>query len=536
MEVEEHEENDGSRGSTTDDSGGGEGPVAPAGMEGLNRYNAQEWIGEHLDPTRIQVSHLLEEIFPEIDQVLQVCRFNQRQKYAVLRQDVTKLEDLPMLGSKVSDIRDTFKAFNTLPVNKGGTNFGAAHYTRLHALITFVQDQQRRGRTVLAGDFNEQLLDDIIQKNLQYVNGTPADSQDLDSPTPPNISKGFLEWEDAVLNVLRNKIGQRGIPLAYVVRRDLPNGHSGHFDDDLERLIYEANHSGPAWDADNRTVGGYIYGLLSNQPAAVWIQRHQDSMNGHRMMDDLRTHYLGASQVETIVNNARTAIDKAHYRSEGAYSFERYTTDLNKAFQVLARYDTAPSENEKLRILREGIRTSNSAFEASAMTACLDPGVKTFEAAVARINVLVDHYFKRHVDNTKAARMRVSGVTAQDFSDRTHNKRYYSNGVDITDFTRYYPADEWRKLPKDCQAAIRREKDKTKGNNKPKGKGPKTVNSKQVKKLKATIKSLKRKVAKASVSASTPPATDGEQISGEDSGSEGIGPAAHAAPRSNRST
>ena len=106
----------------------------PAGMAALMDLTAQDWISTHLQPNDAQMERLFQHVYGDLNQVLTVCRLSNRQKYAVLRQGVTCIEDVRMLGSSVQTIRDTFKHFNSLTDARGATNFGAIHYTRIHTL------------------------------------------------------------------------------------------------------------------------------------------------------------------------------------------------------------------------------------------------------------------------------------------------------------------------------------------------------------------------------------------------------------------
>ena len=48
--------------------------IPPVGMGTLNTMMAQDWISAHLQPTEPQMQHLFEHVYPELDQVLDVCR------------------------------------------------------------------------------------------------------------------------------------------------------------------------------------------------------------------------------------------------------------------------------------------------------------------------------------------------------------------------------------------------------------------------------------------------------------------------------
>jgi len=62
--------------------------VAPAGMGDLTTETAQDWIGNHMNPTQVQLTHLLSHVFAELNQVLTICKLSDHQKYAILCQGV----------------------------------------------------------------------------------------------------------------------------------------------------------------------------------------------------------------------------------------------------------------------------------------------------------------------------------------------------------------------------------------------------------------------------------------------------------------
>ena len=107
-----------------------------AGMGVLDQDTTQPWISNHLQPTEPQMDHLFQHVYPTLNQVFDICHLTPCQKYAVLRQGVTNISDLQMLGNSVETIWDTFKHFNNLSDAHGGTNFGAIHYTWIHALMS----------------------------------------------------------------------------------------------------------------------------------------------------------------------------------------------------------------------------------------------------------------------------------------------------------------------------------------------------------------------------------------------------------------
>ena len=93
--------------------------VAPAGTAALTDVTAQDWISSHLQPNDNQMDHLFHNMYPNLNQVLNLCGLTSQQKYTVLRQGVTSIADVCMLGAMVETICDNFKHFNSLTEARG---------------------------------------------------------------------------------------------------------------------------------------------------------------------------------------------------------------------------------------------------------------------------------------------------------------------------------------------------------------------------------------------------------------------------------
>ena len=78
--------------------------VAPARMVALTDVTAQGWISSHLQPNNNLPDHLFHHVYPDLNQVLNVCRLTSWQKYAVLWQGVTSIVDVHMLGAMVETV------------------------------------------------------------------------------------------------------------------------------------------------------------------------------------------------------------------------------------------------------------------------------------------------------------------------------------------------------------------------------------------------------------------------------------------------
>ena len=393
-----------------------------------------------------------------------------------------------MLGSSVQTIRNTFKHFNSLTDARGGTNFGAIHYTRIHALTEYVQDRQwRHGQVPDAAGFTNAVMEGYIGKS--EVTDTSADS--LEVAEPPKLGeKYFHQWEDAIIAQLRAKKGNNDVPLAYVVRKPTPPAQSA---DETERLIYEAIRTGPAWEEDKKTVGNYIIDLLAQTPAMTWIKDNMASQDGSAMIAALRMHFLGLAQVERIIQYARTKWDKAIYRSQAIYTFEKFSTVLQEAFPLPAEYDPEVLQAEQIHLLREKIMTDKADFNAAAITTLMDGNHLTFADAVTHMSQYVSHFFPTGTTFTQHRGTISSINNVSQIAQEKRGEKFFNNGVDITEFTRRYSPDEWLKI-KDLWPQIQAEKDKKASPKESNHKSPRPAD-KRAKAMQKKIKSLSRKVA-----------------------------------------
>ena len=489
---------------------------APNGMEDLDIDTAMDWIDSHPNPNEAQIDHLLGHVYTEVNGILRVCGLTRRQILAVIRQGVKSLEDCWMLGKSISGVRETLKVFNGLARNKGGVAFGAIHYINIAALAMFVKDHMRRGQVPRVQDWNQQALRKFVQK--AQIASEKDDKEELKLAEPPKLREAnFHQWEEAVQAQLRAKLGCDGVPLAYVVRKgEVPEEYTN----EVEQLVYQAVQEGPAWDKDNRAVGNYIIGLLSENPAYTWIQAHRKSQDGRAMMTSLRKHFLGPSQIEKIVERARHKRDKAVYKSEAIYPFEKFTTDLEECFTLLADYDEPVPRSEQIRLLRDKIVTDRSDFNAAVATTLVSDRDITFHDAVSKISTFVATFFKT-VDRQSRRSTNVSSVGLKQVATDQRDGKLFYKGIDITDPTRSFSKPDYQALIEaGVWKNIAAERDRLKGSRK----GGKGSSKRSVKSLKKKVSALTKQVASLSKSDDKDDAKKDDGKESGDSDSEDTGP------------
>ena len=465
--------------------------------------------------------------YPQLIQALTVCKLSNRHQYAVLQQGLESIEDIARIGRTLHAVREVFKPFTHI---KSRCFFGHAHLESLFALVSYARNRLDRGKAPTAAKFTPAIMRKFIMRN--DARPAPGKEPTVVTKDPPKLrNSNFVQWERIVLRALAAKVGVRGIPIVYVVRKALPISHNGRFKDEEEKMIYEATHSGDGWDQDNRHVGSYITEVLGGQSAEVWIRPYTSTRDGAAMMRRLRQQFLGPVARTAILANATLSKEQAFYRSEAATSFAEFGAGLEDAYQTLADYGRPIAEDEKKENLLKKIRTNNDTFNSAVQSTIVNSAPEQpYGDIVGRIQHLVNTNFGKEVGGTSRQRTtKVSGVTRDDFATRKQGEKVFYHDVDITEFTRQYPPAEWAVLPQPLRDAIYEAK-KKRGDRKPSNGGhsghkysgkkrtggqqgghkSKKFQKKVVRQLKVQVKSLATELAQARAQETPrPPAAEG---------------------------
>jgi len=146
-------------------------------------------------------------------------------------------------------------------------------------------------------------------------------------------------------NLLMNKLGTGGSPLAYVTRKEaaLPENAPGEGDPGQglptpqEELIRRTRHDGPHWDADNQAVWNIVRAYTHGGPGWNWVSKHSKKRDGRAACMDLKKHCLGSSFVAKTVSDATTDLKTVFCAGKSRnFDFETFCGKLNKAFTDLA--------------------------------------------------------------------------------------------------------------------------------------------------------------------------------------------------------
>ena len=145
----------------------------------------------------------------------------------------------------------------------------------------------------------------------------------------------------------------------------------------------------------------------------------------------LQRHYNGPDEQHRRLEEARARISKTFYKHEGTFTFEKFTTILQDAFAILAKYGEPVYEREKLKLLFTKSLNNHPDFKQE-INICRQH-YHTFEEAITYLKTVVSRLF---LEAPKPKpRRNISSVTAKEV-----------NGVDISDLTRWYDSSEINKL------------------------------------------------------------------------------------------
>ena len=129
----------------------------------------------------------------------------------------------------------------------------------------------------------------------------------------------------------------------------------------------------------------------------------------------------------------RANIDQAFYKNESTFSFERYTTRLRHAFDILRQYNQPKSDREEVEILLKQINKNNTQLTA-CIQICCHRYSSNFNDAATYLTTQIAQIFPDSQPGSLVCRgrgepnIRLRNVAKA----QTRNGNKIFNGVDIT--------------------------------------------------------------------------------------------------------
>jgi hypothetical protein len=280
-----------------------------------------------------------------------------RLRDAIVTEGFTSINDLADIA--VKDVSAMCKKISGLSNARGGILIGYNLVRRLKGFVFWVKDQHRRNQIPLEEDFDL----DVCKNALERMDIEEKRDSDDAKIEPPGKLKAaeWLQWELKFINFLQSIPGASGVPLNYVVRKDIPDIYE--FANDQEELINSCLLEGAVFNEDNRKVFGIIKQLVAETPNWDWIKTLNRAQDGRAAIQMLRAHFDGPGEVEMRIADANQSLEALHYVYESKFPFSGYVTALNAGYKTL---EEAVTERNKVSIMLKGIR-NNNAFLVAAM-------------------------------------------------------------------------------------------------------------------------------------------------------------------------
>lgn len=213
---------------------------------------------------------------------------------------------------------------------------------RIKSLVLWVKDSDRVGQdlsfpaTTSQAEFRSAISESLERDRRRRSQKKEGESY-LDSTFNTKL-KSASQWEKWLeeLNItLCQIIGVRGVPLTYVIREnDAPNFDAGLPYD--EAVINGMTLTGEEYKQDARTVHKIILkNVHEDSDAYTYIKTLIRHRNGRRDMQALRERYSSDATKQAIINKAKNDLQNLCYKNERSFSFEKFSSKLQKAYDEL---------------------------------------------------------------------------------------------------------------------------------------------------------------------------------------------------------
>ena len=284
-----------------------------------------------------------------------------------------------------------------------------------------------------------------------------------DGPDTPVISKALpiMRWTEAFTDHLHRCVGDRLIPLAYVIRKDvtvdptcpplaLDQPYSelhGSVDADM---INRASHTHGLYRDDNASVYYKLEEATRSTPYADSIKPFQRSKDGRGAFIALTNQYAGVDKWEAEIKKQSHLLHTRKWKGQSNYTLERFIQSHRNAFvsmQACTQHVPyqLPNELTRVRYLLDAIENDDAGLQAAMAGVEQDTGAggmrSDFEKAAAHL-LPKDPVVKKRLASSKRAAAEISAATAV-VNPKT-KKGIGSTGVHL----RYYKPDEYSKLTK----------------------------------------------------------------------------------------
>jgi hypothetical protein len=179
--------------------------------------------------------------------------------------------------------------------------------------------------------------------------------------------KKYISWARSFENYPDSLKGKSKVPLTYIIRPN--NVHPDEAETEYQRMVWSAPHNGFAYEEDNREVYCIYKDVMADTDGWTWFN-HVVEGDGRHAHQIITMHYRGDAETARRVAEAEAFLERLHFKSEALFSFEKYTTRLNKCFKLLEDNDQALAEAQKVKKMLKGVISTNPEVIAIKAVVC----------------------------------------------------------------------------------------------------------------------------------------------------------------------
>jgi hypothetical protein len=258
--------------------------------------------------------------------------------------------------------------------------------------------------------------------------------------TKPTINdKDWPKTMEAIQEYLSRVLGEGGLPLAYIIRKDRPvrddavDRETNYTSNPVYEMICRAPHfttgehptETPTYGANNRKVAEELTDIFRDHAAYTYgkvFLRRGDGRLGYYAIYD---HYLGPNSVNNQSAAAEKLIANLTYSSESRrWDFEKFATTMKEQHQILDGLKdygySGVDKTTKVRQLLDGIK--NKDLEpAIAMIMADDKFQSDFDLSVAYIKSFLKQKQTQGTTTRQISEVDIQG----DVEDRYYSKEEY---------------------------------------------------------------------------------------------------------------
>ena len=308
--------------------------------------------------------------------------------------------------------------------------------THLKLLAFYLRHQARVSRVVQPADVTLDAIRTV--RELREFESTYKKPEDL----PSINAKDWPKTMEAIDEYLRSVLGERKIPLAYVVRKDENIAPVGEiFPTIQDEMIARAPHfttnatgervPDPIYLVNREKVWDIISRITREHSSWTYVKPAQRTRDGRMAYNGLYLHYLGPNNVDNMATMAEDKLKNTVYNGEQRrWDFEKYINvhkQQHSIMEGLVEHGyTGIDPRSKVRYLLDGIKTDK--FDAVKTRIMSDEKLRVdFDACVT----LYQDYIRQTTKGKPNATVNISELKtgkrkAEAVADRYYTKDEYN--------------------------------------------------------------------------------------------------------------